>query len=126
MSFVDVGEDVLASPERARSLLTVRAAISLARLVDAPRFLALSRMCSYCRSRLGLLPAGIGSTPASGGKAAGGVPRSGPAPTRSVAPLVPDRADELGLAHLRAAADPEVARDLVELLPVAVLQGVAG
>ena len=52
MSRVDEREDVFASPERARSLLTVAAAICFARLVEAPRFLALSLMCSYCRSRL--------------------------------------------------------------------------
>src|SRR5438105_2776707 len=45
-------EDCRASPERALSLLTVRAAISLARFVDAPRSRALSLTCSYCRSRL--------------------------------------------------------------------------
>src|SRR5262249_62179226 len=52
MSRVEVLDDCRASPVRARSLLTVRAAISLARLVDAPRSLALSFTCSYCRSRL--------------------------------------------------------------------------
>src|SRR5438874_12070397 len=50
----DVREDSLASPLRARSLLTVRAAISLARLVEAPRSFALSLTCSYWRSRLSL------------------------------------------------------------------------
>jgi hypothetical protein len=35
------------SPDRARSLLTVRAAISFARPSDVPRFSALSLMCSY-------------------------------------------------------------------------------
>src|SRR5438132_1144585 len=55
-------EDLLAdldSPDRARSLFTVRAAISVARLVLSPRSLALSLMCSYCRSRLGLDPRGM-------------------------------------------------------------------
>src|SRR5215207_8360869 len=52
MSCRDVLDDVRASPERARSLLTVRAAISFALLVEAPCSLALSLMCSYCRSRL--------------------------------------------------------------------------
>src|SRR5262245_29701977 len=52
MSRRDVGDDALDSPLRARSLLTVRAAISFARFVDAPRSLALSLMWSYCRSRL--------------------------------------------------------------------------
>jgi hypothetical protein len=47
MSFVDEEDAVRDSPERARSLLTVRAAISFARFVDAPRRFALSRMCSY-------------------------------------------------------------------------------
>jgi len=40
-------DDCLASPLRARSLFTVAAAICLARLVDVPRFFALSLMCSY-------------------------------------------------------------------------------
>ena len=40
----------VASPLRARSLLTVLAAISFARFVEAPPFFALSLMCSYCRS----------------------------------------------------------------------------
>src|SRR3954469_2747377 len=52
MSLRDVREDSFASPLRARSLLTVRAAISLARFVEAPLFFSLSLMCSYWRSRL--------------------------------------------------------------------------
>src|SRR5436190_902846 len=52
MSRVELREAVLASPLRARSLLTVRAAISLARLFGVPRSSRLSSMCSYCRSRL--------------------------------------------------------------------------
>src|SRR5437763_2924359 len=40
------------SPERARSLFTVRAAISFARFVERPCFFSESLMCSYCRSRL--------------------------------------------------------------------------
>src|SRR5579862_516884 len=44
-------EDVLASPFRARSLLTVRAAISFALRFGVPRSSRLSSMCSYCRSR---------------------------------------------------------------------------
>src|SRR3954454_23760295 len=52
MSRVDVRDDSRASPLRARSLLTVRAAISFARFVEAPCFFSLSLMCSYCRSRL--------------------------------------------------------------------------
>src|SRR5581483_10261532 len=39
-----------ASPERARSLLTVRAAISSARLSEAPLRRSLCLMCSYCRA----------------------------------------------------------------------------
>jgi hypothetical protein len=54
MSRVDERDAVLASPERARSLLTVAAATCFARFVEAPRFLALSLMCSYCRSRFSL------------------------------------------------------------------------
>ena len=49
---VEVRERVRDSPERARSLLTVRAAISFARLVERPWSCSLSLMCSYCRSRL--------------------------------------------------------------------------
>src|ERR1700739_3241602 len=62
MSRVDVRLAVLASPDRARSLFTVRAAISSARLVLSPRCLALSLMCSYCRSRFGLDPLGMSAT----------------------------------------------------------------
>src|SRR2546429_3096797 len=58
MSLVDDLLAVLDSPERARSLFTVRAAISLARFGLSPRSLALCLMCSYCRSRLGLDPRG--------------------------------------------------------------------
>jgi hypothetical protein len=42
-----------ASPERARSLLTVRAAISLAVFSERPRCSKPSLTCSYCRSRGG-------------------------------------------------------------------------
>src|SRR5687767_2502025 len=52
MSLVDVRLDCLASPARARSLLTVRAAISSALSSLLPRFFSPSLMCSYCRSRL--------------------------------------------------------------------------
>src|SRR5215210_8354709 len=52
MSCRDVRDDSFASPVRARSLFTVRAAISLAFSVEAPCFLTLSLTCSYCRSRL--------------------------------------------------------------------------
>ena len=62
MSRVEVLLAVLALPERARSLFTVRAAISSARLVLSPRRFALALMCSYCRSRLGLDPLGTAAT----------------------------------------------------------------
>jgi hypothetical protein len=42
------------SPDCARCLLTVRAAISFARFVEAPLFFSASLMCSYCRSRFAL------------------------------------------------------------------------
>ncbi|MFN2587022.1 MAG: hypothetical protein ABR613_02730 [Actinomycetota bacterium] len=45
-------DEPLVSPDCERCLLTVRAAISFARFVDLPRFLAPSLTCSYCRSRL--------------------------------------------------------------------------
>src|SRR5688572_12201847 len=51
MSVRESFEDVFASPARARSLFTVRAAISSALSSDAPRPLTLSLMCLYCRSR---------------------------------------------------------------------------
>lgn len=47
LSCVDVLLAVLDSPDLARSLFTVRAAISFARPVDSPRFSAPSLMCSY-------------------------------------------------------------------------------
>jgi hypothetical protein len=47
---------------RARSLLTVAAAICFARFVEAPCFLALSLMCSYCRSRFALHSFGMRMT----------------------------------------------------------------
>src|ERR1700760_1630164 len=62
MSCFDVRLAVLASPDRARSLFTVRAAISSARLVLSPRCSALSLTCSYCRSRFGLDPLGMSAT----------------------------------------------------------------
>src|SRR4051794_41864579 len=52
MSLVDVFERVRDSPERARSLLTVRAAISSARLSERPCSFWLSLMCSYWRGTL--------------------------------------------------------------------------
>jgi hypothetical protein len=51
MSRVDARERCRDSPLRARSLLTVRAAISSARPSDAPCSFWLSLMCSYCRAR---------------------------------------------------------------------------
>ncbi|HXZ70112.1 MAG TPA: hypothetical protein VEH31_04460, partial [Streptosporangiaceae bacterium] len=56
MSRVEVRLADLASPDRARSLFTVRAAISLARPVLSPRRFALASTWRYCRSRLGLDP----------------------------------------------------------------------
>src|SRR5947209_9633022 len=52
MSLVDERLRCLASPDRARSLLTVRAAISSATSSDRPRSSSPSLMCSYCRSLL--------------------------------------------------------------------------
>src|SRR3954462_1811278 len=63
MSRVDERELSFASPFRARSLLTVRAAISFARLVERPCFFSASLMCSYWRSRLALHEDGISRTP---------------------------------------------------------------
>src|SRR6266516_3719840 len=54
MSVRDSREDSRASQVRARSLLTVRAAISSATSLDSPRCRALSFTCSYWRSRLAL------------------------------------------------------------------------
>src|SRR5688572_8317406 len=51
MSVFDRREDVCASPLRARSLLTVRAAISSARSSEEPRSRSESLMCSYWRAR---------------------------------------------------------------------------
>jgi hypothetical protein len=47
MSRVDERELVFDWPDRARSLFTVRAAISLARLVERPCLRSLALMCSY-------------------------------------------------------------------------------
>jgi hypothetical protein len=47
MSLTEALERVRASPLRARSLLTVRAAISSARDSGTPRSSSLSLMCSY-------------------------------------------------------------------------------
>jgi hypothetical protein len=44
---VDAREELLVSPAFVRCLLTVRAAISFARLVDSPFFFSLSLTCSY-------------------------------------------------------------------------------
>jgi uncharacterized membrane protein YgdD (TMEM256/DUF423 family) len=52
MSLVELRERLLDSPERARSLLTVRAAISSARLSLRPCLFSDSFTCLYCRSRL--------------------------------------------------------------------------
>ena len=52
MSRTELREAVFDSPLRARSLFTVRAAISSARASEAPLRRSLSRMCSYCLPRL--------------------------------------------------------------------------
>src|SRR5262245_29118937 len=52
MSSVELRDAVFAWPRCARSLLIVRAPISLARSVDAPESRSLSTMCSYLRSCL--------------------------------------------------------------------------
>src|SRR3954453_5371809 len=62
MSSRERRDDVFASPVRARSLLTVRGAISFARFVAPPCSFSLSTMCSYCRSRLPLHAVGIASS----------------------------------------------------------------
>jgi len=49
---VELRDRVRDSPERARFLLTVRAAISFARPADAPRFRALRLIFVYCLARL--------------------------------------------------------------------------
>src|ERR1044072_4657938 len=59
MSSVEMRLFVRASPERARSLFTVRAAISVARRSLAPRSRAPSLMCLYCLSRFELDPLGM-------------------------------------------------------------------
>src|SRR3954468_13974850 len=51
MSCVEVRERVRDSPRRARSLLTVRAAISSARLSERPCCFSLCLTCSYWRAR---------------------------------------------------------------------------
>src|SRR4029079_15925365 len=58
-SLIDERLAVFDSPARARSLFTVRAAISSARSVETPRRVALALMCWYCRSRLAFEPAGM-------------------------------------------------------------------
>jgi hypothetical protein len=55
----DLEEELFVSPFCARCLLTVRAAISLARFVERPCFFSESLMCSYCRSRFELQAFGI-------------------------------------------------------------------
>src|SRR5690242_4428310 len=59
MSRLESRDDDRDSPERARALLTVRAAISSARPFDTPRSRSESRMWRYCRSRLGEDPRGM-------------------------------------------------------------------
>jgi hypothetical protein len=59
--FEDDEDDDFVSPDVARCLLTVRAAISFARLVERPCFCSDSFTCSYCRSRFALHDWGIAS-----------------------------------------------------------------
>jgi hypothetical protein len=59
--FEDDEDDDFVSPDFARCLLTVRAAISFARFVDRPCFCSESFTCSYCRSRFALHDWGIAS-----------------------------------------------------------------
>src|SRR5438270_7333209 len=61
MSFTDVRLRCLASPDRARSLLTVRAAISVASSSERPPSSRPSLMCSYWRSRLAFHARGTGA-----------------------------------------------------------------
>jgi hypothetical protein len=75
MSSFDSRLDSLASPARARSLLTVRAAISLAFSSLVPRSSSPSLMCSYWRSRF-LDQAPIGMTAPFGVPLAAGTPRA--------------------------------------------------
>lgn len=56
MSSIELRLSASASPDLARSLFTVRAAISFARPRLTPRCSSLSLTCSYCPSRLGLDP----------------------------------------------------------------------
>src|SRR5579859_5267155 len=109
MSCIDVRLAVLASPDRARSLFTVRAAISSARLVLSPRSMALSLMCSYCRSRFGLDPLGMSAafrrsastqvTSAHSGRADYLIGRSPVAPAGEERPDL--RSELLGWRHAR-------------------------
>jgi hypothetical protein len=56
-------EDDFASPDSARCLLTVRAAISFARFAERPPFFSSDSLtCSYCRSRFALHASGIRAT----------------------------------------------------------------
>src|SRR3954464_7891119 len=67
MSVRERREDSFASPERARSLLTVRAAISFAFFFGVPRSSRLSSMCSYWRSRFFDHACGMRTTSFGGG-----------------------------------------------------------
>jgi hypothetical protein len=70
----------LVSPAWRRCLFTVAAAISFARFVLRPRFLAEALMCSYCRARLLLFTprGGMRSSPHGGSKKQTAVIRSEP------------------------------------------------
>jgi hypothetical protein len=60
--FFDLARWALVSPFSRRILFTVRAATSSARAPYRPDFFALCLIFSYCRSRFGLAPLGIGSS----------------------------------------------------------------
>jgi hypothetical protein len=59
MSSTELREAVFDWPRCARSLLTVRAAISFDRAIDVPESRSLSLMCSYLRSCLGVHVSGM-------------------------------------------------------------------
>ena len=88
MSSVDDRLDSLASPARARSLLTVRAAISSAVSSLSPRSSTPSLMCSYWRSRF-LLQACCGMPenypPPPGGMSDGSSPSAAAVPRSTIA-----------------------------------------
>src|SRR3954462_2425316 len=106
MSSVDVRLASLASPERARSLFTVRAAISSATSSPRPRSSRPSLMCSYWRSRLSFHACwGIVASALCSALPTFGVPTQ----TGGMRPLRPGDAHQL--EHLVAAGDVVLADD---------------